>query len=507
MKIRLIHISNLIIFVLLQIGHLGNSPLPNIDLYKLNPSLQAVMIQSGINIQNAPAQGIPQKAYLDEYGEERYGVIIKTDDARMLQNSGIHLNSVFGEIATAMATPEEILFLSGRKEVKYVDIPSISVNKMNNSLPEMGASLVHAGFINNTPYRGEGAIVLIYDSGIDWSHPAFRDPNDPTKSRILSIWDQTLTPSGGESQPSGFNYGVEYTKPQIEDELDGSPANFVRTTNSDGHGTHVAGIAAGGGEKFSGVAPDADIIIVKGGDGSFPENYIIDGISYAAAKSTAFGKPIVVNLSLGGQNGPHDGSRAYEQIIDSFNSQPGQVAIVAAGNDGNELIHISGSLQTSGSVTFQFNVPAGYVPNAGSSNDEFLFSLWYDENTTVSAKITSPNAISFTANNNQSGSPPNQTDGFIYLENSRIDESKQNILVYVSDQSANNPPASGTWTLELSGASGAVTYDGWLAQRGVGEDNVSLLNANALKTISMPGTAEKAVTVGAYVTKNSLACC
>ncbi len=503
MKKMLIQFLILVIAVLIQVGYLGNSPVPEIDLKKLNPSLQAVLVQSGAQIQKAPHSGIPQKIYRDENGLDRYGVIIKTTDATLLQNSGIHLNSVYGNYVTAKLIPEEIMFLASRSEVVYVDIPTISVNKMNNSLPELGAKMVHSGYFNNTPHRGAGAIVLIYDSGIDWRHPAFRDQNDTTKSRILSIWDQTLTPAGGESNPAGFNYGVEYTKAQIENELDGSPANFIRSTNADGHGSHVAGIAAGSGSKFSGVAPDADIIIVKGGDGSFAENDIIDGLNYAEAKSAAFGKPIVVNLSLGSHDGAHDGSRAYELVIDSFNSQPGQVAVVSAGNDGGELIHISGALQTGGSVSFQLNVPPGYIPNDGDKNDEFLFTLWYDENTTVSAKVTSPNGVTFTAANNQGGSPPNQDDGFIYLANVQVDESKQNISLYVGDQSASNPPAGGTWTLELSGASGNATYDGWLARRDVGNEQVALLNGNGQKTVSMPGTAKKAITVGAYVTKKN----
>jgi len=112
---------------------------------------------------------------------------------------------------------------------------------------------VHGGLLIGTPYKGEGAIVLVHDSGIDWKHKDFRQSGDTTKSRILYIWDQTLTPVAGESSPAA-GYGVEYTKAQIENELDGTPAGFVREKdiNYYGHGTHVAATAAGNGATLGG---------------------------------------------------------------------------------------------------------------------------------------------------------------------------------------------------------------------------------------------------------------
>lgn len=163
----------------------------------------------------------------------------------------------------------------------------------------------------------------MFDTGIDWDHPDFRNPTDQTKSRILRIWDQTITPITGEVSPSGFAYGVEYTQSHLNDELDGTPTNYVREKDLNGHGTHVAGTAAGNGAaltslKYMGVAPNADIVMVKGGNSSFSTNNIIDALTYFKNVANALGKPIVINMSIGGQDGAHDGSNPEEIAVDNF---------------------------------------------------------------------------------------------------------------------------------------------------------------------------------------------
>jgi minor extracellular serine protease Vpr len=229
--------------------------------------------------------------------------------------------------------------------VKFLDPGKVHHPLLDVSVPETGAALLHSGFINNTPYKGAGAIVLIYDTGIDWKHFDFRK-SDTTKSRILSIWDQTLTAGVDGSAPSGFSYGVEYSRTQIEGELSGSARGVVHEKDIHGHGTHVASTAAGNGfsfnNKYVGMAPEADIIVVKGGDGSFSSIGEIDGLTYAQNK--AGGKPIVVNMSLGGQIGSHDGTNDDEVAVNSFVQNPGYVVCIAAGNDGENNIHINGTI-------------------------------------------------------------------------------------------------------------------------------------------------------------------
>ncbi len=487
--------------ILLQIILLGLAPQTDVDLSKIHPRFHSLVSgEHKLSVMTKSGK-ISEHSYIDAEGKERFGIIVKTDNIQSFQETNINYNSVFESFVTAKVTIEELKLLSTLPDIEYIDAPSINYPKTNVSLPENGTSLVHNGAVNNTAYKGKGAIVLIFDTGIDWNHIDFKNPQDTTESRILYIWDQTIGPVYvGESNPPGFNYGVEYTKSDIDDEIDGTPTGDVREKDSNGHGTHVAGTAAGSGSKFKGIAPEADIIIVKGGDESFSEVHIIDAIKYAEDKADARGQPIVVNLSLGGQDGPHDGSRPYEQVIDNFSSKSGRVVVVSAGNDGADEIHIPGNISSGGNSTIQITVPT-YTPESGLNND-FQFNLWYDGSATVTAKITSPSGVTY-QQTNSGGYASEDRDGKIWLENLTVSGNKRTVGLDVSDASLTKPPAEGTWTLELIGASGSISYDGWLSINSIGEpaSRIQLQYGDNNKSVSMPGTANKSITVGAYVTK------
>ncbi len=434
-----------------------------------------------------------------------YDAIIYTRDPEAVRAAGLHVNSVFSEFVTAQVTLNGLERAAGLSTVTYIDPGSKNFLQNDVSIPEIGASLLHGGLVNNVPYKGQGTIVVVYDTGIDWKHLDFRNPSDPTKSRILAIWDQTLTPVGSESSPAGFSYGVEYTKVQIDDEIDGTPTGFVRTVDINGHGSHVMGTAAGNGAalngKYAGVAPMADIIVVKGGDNSFGETRMIDGLTYAEQKAAAFGKPVVVNYSIGGQTGPHDGKRPYEVAMNNFVLTPGRVVVVSAGNEGDVPMHVSGFIDGGSTEVLTVTVPT-YTPKSGTDNDQFTLDIWFPGNPDVTATVTSPTPISFTRAAGETGDGPNATDGTITLWNYLSSYNGQrNVYANVHDKTASTPKA-GTWTVSITNNSGSViAYDGWLADRSVGSSTVTVTGGNVEKTVGMPGTSAGAITVGAYVTK------
>lgn len=192
--------------------------------------------------------------------------------------------------------------------------------------------------------------------GIDYRLPEFRKEDGSTRIRYL--WDQTLQPNGdsegGESfrPPEGFRMGVEFDSGQINRALAVSSAQeqfrMLPSVDSSGHGTAVAGIAAGGGRAYSGVAPEAELLIVKLGQpdvASFPRTTeIMRAVTYAIRKAIEMEMPLVINLSFGNTYGAHDGSSLIERFLDNSAEIGRTVICIGSGNEGNSNGHLSGSL-------------------------------------------------------------------------------------------------------------------------------------------------------------------
>ena len=419
-----------IILFLLFAAAISAQTLSKSSIKKLDPRFQALVSSKTSAAKTLLAEtDSPLKPVGTNYGgEEVYGAIIRTSNANAVKALGINVNSQLPSFVTARVTPEDLVKLAVSPAVQFV-LPSDFSYPFNDvAAATVGADLLHSGYFNGTQYQGSGVILCIIDTGIDWDHLDFRDPTDTTKSRILYIWDQTLTKTGAEQTPqdrdgvnlSGLNYGVEYTNAEINDEIDGTPAGFVRETDTFGHGTHVAGTAAGNGaslasKQYAGMAPLADILIVKAGNGSFTNNNVIDGLTYAKQVATALGKPLVVNMSLGGQSGPHDGTSDYDLAIDNFVGA-GRVAVIAAGNSGSSTIHIAGSVAAAATANITITVPS-YSPNSGTQNDYFGFDWWFDSNGSLTATVTSPNTQTATQNDETNATTATATDGSIFLAN------------------------------------------------------------------------------------------
>ena len=159
---------------------------------------------------------------------------------------------------------------------------------------------------------GEGVLVACIDSGIDYSHPDFR--NSDGSSRILRLWDQTIQ----GNPPKGYFIGTEYTKEQIDEALKQENKRemekIVPSRDLSGHGTGVMGIAAGNGAAsqgvYRGVAYKSDLLVVKLGtplEDGFPRTTeLMQGIDYAIRQAIDLQMPLALNLSFGNNYGSHE---------------------------------------------------------------------------------------------------------------------------------------------------------------------------------------------------------
>ena len=503
----------------------SDTPVTAEELLKIDPVLHpmmtskspAALVDAEIDVSKLAID--PAVVSRERDGTLLFSVIIRTEQPQVLINDGFSVNSILPGFVTARLSAGEIIEAARLQSVDYIGMGTVYYPKNDLAAGETGAALLNSGYVNNTEYKGSGVLICIIDTGIDWTHKDFRDPLDDTQSRILYIWDQTLTTNdpdssvSGEQTPedrdgvnfSGLNYGVEFSQADIEDEIDGSPVGFVREYDTNGHGTHVAGTAAGNGAAYSskswtGMAPEADIIVVKAGNGGFSSDNVIDALTYARKMSTTLNKPVVANLSLGGHESAHDGTGLQELAVDYF-ADAGRVAVVAAGNDGNDNIHFSGTVPASSTQDVTVTV-SSYSPTGGGSNDYFGLVIWYDDATNINLTIDPPNIASFTYNAGSSGYYGDDTDGQVYVYNS-IDGNYTNgdrkNRIYVYDAVEANAPAAGTWTLTLSNTTGSpVNFHGWLYIHSM---SVSVTGANSQYTVGDPGTASEAITVAAYTSR------
>ncbi len=272
----------------------------------------------------------------------------------LVGEAGGTIGSRAGTIFTVRLPFESLARFSASPAVRRVELARELVFHTDSSLVLSRADKVLKG---DAPLprslSGKGVIIGILDSGIDYQHKEFRDPDDPDKSRILAIWDQSLA---GGTAPQGFNYGSNFSRELIEQALASNTPGLVPHTDGEGHGTHVAGIAAGN----SGYAPGADIILCRL---NTLTTGAVDAVRYVADIARAEGRPFVINASFGLVMGPHDGSDLASRAIDAILAEKeGSAMCVAAGNAGLSAQHWGG---------FELEADSSYMYCFGQANPQF----------------------------------------------------------------------------------------------------------------------------------------
>jgi minor extracellular serine protease Vpr len=410
-------------------------------------------------------------------------------DPSQLEALGVKVDSRLpGGICTGRANPSALGLLKAAECVQSVELAGVSRTRLNISRPSCGAEAVHT----ELGLRGQGVVVGVIDSGIDVDHPDFWRADGTC--RILEVWDQGAV----GTPPPGYSYGQHWNTAQIQN-------HQCTQVDEDNHGTHVAGTAAGGGRatnplaNFTGIAPESEIIFVKmTGD----DNMILDGANWIFQRAAALGRPCVINMSLGGHMGPHDGTALYDQGMTALGG-PGRLLVAAAGNEGEKLIHLSAIVDAEGG-------PAILVPQTDTPG--LMVDGWAEADSPLALEI----AVLNPSNGDVLFTSPSVQPGALW-------EGNWNGLDLGIDQLETNNPQNGDRHFQLQ--AGGAGYTNYLygisfAAQGVAEasfhaweitDGATVFTnevewaipGDNLYTVGSPAVAQGVLAVAAHNTRNS----
>jgi subtilisin family serine protease len=425
---------------------------------------------------------------------------------------GLTIQSRMDKIITARGSNKIVRQLLEEPMVISVEASRpAGLSECNRSLPYIKVGGQYTSPVGNYEETGGLALIAIIDDSIDVLHKAFLDANG--NSRIEGVWDQT-DESG--TAPLGFNYGTFHSKTAITGYIQTQlgPPNLGR--NGLRHGTHVASIAAGRGvgSFAGGVAEDAKLLVViPNNNGSIGySNSFIDALSYIDKFATDIKLPVVVNVSQGMNAGAHDGKSSLEAAFDAFSGsgrKAGRVVVKSAGNERDQAGHAKVTLLT-GAVE---DLPWVRIKGADaterielwwSSADEVRFRLREPLNPlTINAGLQ-PNWSDWlgTANPECSGTFSNGGGPYYLIYTKRHVDNGDSLLVIELGQDINAivPAGLGEWMLEIEGIEikGNGEIHCWI-ERGQGGTPTSFQPPHVSEemTLSVPGTAETVITVGA----------
>jgi subtilisin family serine protease len=329
---------------------------------------------------------------LGEIGVENntFSVVVKYngDIERVAEQENIKVEILGVGYAAMRVTTASLKKVMTYPEIVYMETPKRYTYNLQQSSKASCVPNVQSS--PSYQLKGKGTLLAIIDSGIVYSHPDFR--NEDGSTRIVAIWDQTLT----GTPPIGFHSGAEYTQEQINKALaaptKSEQLQIVPSTDTNGHGTHVAGIAGGNGRASRndvvGMAPEASFVIVKVGSASNEELIqtinIMLAVRYVLEKAKALNMPVAINISIGTNIGSHDGRSLIEQFLNEMALTWKSNIVVGTGNEGNAQNHARRVLAATGrQVIFEIQI-AQFKANYRS----FVWQSFIDE---VSFQIISPN--------------------------------------------------------------------------------------------------------------------
>lgn len=386
----------------------------------------------------------------------------------------------------------------------YRSIPNLYSLSDTTSVNEIGAIRVR-----NQPalrLRGKNVLIGFVDTGIDYTNPAFKYSSG--ESRIAGIWDQTIQ-SG--NMPDGIDYGSEYTTEMVNEALrSDNPLEIVPSTDTNGHGTFLAGVAAGSEveeDDFTGVAPDAyigvvklkeakqdlkDYYLVRDGALAYQENDIILGIKYLQGLADRVNAPLVICLGVQNNLGGHSGESYLATYLQTVTTQIGRSAVSAAGNMANRRRHFQGVFsENDAEVVAEVRV--------GERVRGFALELWGDSPDIYSISIVSPSGEVIPREIPRLDASSVYDFVFeetrIYIDYQLSQGNMGSELIFMRFER----PTQGIWTIRVF-TQGVISgnFHMWLPNSEFLSEETYFLRPNPDITVTDPANSVGVITVGAY---------
>ena len=492
--------------------------------HKIEPELLALLSESGQSSERV-ASAKPKT----------HVFVITKENLESLRSLGFEPQMNFGNIAALEVSLEDIEKIAALSDVVRIEAPKSQNLMLDESTKEIGAHLIRviSGNTWSGIATGKGVITAIIDSGLNYEHRSFRNADGST--RIIRILDFSLDgttphPDGGTLPNMTVQFGansvvihegVQYLQNNIRDAL-APGGQKLRHKDTNGHGTHVTGIAAGNGLQrdncggfYPGVAPEADILVVKLGDTNI-EREVIMGVAYSIQIAIDEDKGVVINLSSSRDlAAAHDGTSVLERVIDAMlddHSSNKNVSFVAiAGNTAHKEAHATGIVPANDSVTVNFQV--------SKNTQTKIIEIWYSGagNNQLGCRLRPPPPLTDTNEVLPQPTPARLPFNLSSGARAEIGSSVQlnnfqSIFIVILPPGLNGFPTEvfeQPWRLELrnlAAAGGqAIEFHAWaFTQEGQLPTATFMSHQSRDSTVGIPGTARNVITVGSFDIGNGL---
>ena len=364
----------------------------------------------------------------------------------------------------------------------------------------------------NLMSTGQGILIGMIDTGIDYTNPLFQNPDGT--SRILRLWDQTIESENTPEAVAGFQpfYGTVYSQEDLNRALASEqPLELVPSTDTSGHGTFLAGVATGrqiqSPTTFSGAAPDAALAVVRlkpakqylreffavpPDADAYQENDIMAAAAFLLGVAGQYQMPLVLCLGVGTSQGSHSGISPLAMQLQALSGTRGFACVTGAGNETGFRHHYFGNLSPDQEYE-------DVELRVADSTSGFSMELWADVSELYTVGFVSPSGevierIPMTVG--QETTISFQLDATRILISYQITESSSGrFLAFLRFTG----PAPGIWhirvypTLFVAGQ-----FHIWLPMQGFLTEDTGFLRPDPDITITDPGNAPLLLTVSTY---------